>query len=219
MIRPFNPPSFEEEKDKIEEEAKVQIEFRLFFDRPAEQGSPPEEDKEKDEQKEDIDLEAIAKKAFEDAYRQGEKAGIEMGMKKLEPVITRLNNYITILEDFKKELADKAERLAVELAFIMAEAIILKEVKEDKGVILRMARRAMELCEGRGEITIRVRRDDLAYIAEHTKGIFKTIADDSLKEPGFIIETTFGDIDGRLSTQLEELKKEFIGENGNGYKS
>ena len=216
MIRPFNPPSLEEEEERVKKEAKRQVEFRVFFDRP-QQLVPPQDEEE--EEKEDIDLEAIAKKAFEDAYRQGEKAGIEMGMKKLEPVIARLNNDIAILEGFKKGLAERAERLATELAFIMAEAIVLKEVKEDKEAILRMARRAMELCEEKGEVTIRVRRDDVAYIAEHSKGIFKTIADDSLKEPGFIIETTFGDIDGRLSTQLEELKKEFIGENGSGYKS
>jgi flagellar biosynthesis/type III secretory pathway protein FliH len=72
----------------------------------------------------------------------------------------------------------------------------------------------MELCDERGEMTIRVRRDDLAYISEHNKGLFKVIPDDSLKEPGFIIETTFGDIDGRLSTQLEELKKELTAQRG-----
>jgi len=31
-----------------------------------------------------------------------------------------------------------------------------------------------------------------------------------MREPGFVIETNFGDIDGRISVQMEELKKEYL---------
>jgi hypothetical protein len=62
-------------------------------------------------------------------------------MKKLEPVIVRLNNYITMLEGFKNEMVERAERLAVELAFILTETLVLKECEEDKETIIRMAKR------------------------------------------------------------------------------
>jgi hypothetical protein len=77
MIRPFNPPSLEEEeKEKVKKEAKRQVEFRVFFDRPQQPVPQPEEKK---EEHEDIDLKALARKTFEDAYIEGEKAGKEMG--------------------------------------------------------------------------------------------------------------------------------------------
>jgi flagellar biosynthesis/type III secretory pathway protein FliH len=39
---------------------------------------------------------------------------------------------------------------------------------------------------------------------------FKILRDDALHEPGFVIETNFGDIDGRVSVQIEELRREFL---------
>jgi len=68
----------------------------------------------------------------------------------------------------------------------------------------------LELCEERGEIQIRLRKEDAEMISPEKISHLKIIKDDTLKEPGFIIETNFGDIDGRISIQIEELKKEFI---------
>ena len=66
--------------------------------------------------------------------------------------------------------------------------------------------------EEKQEITIRIRRDDFKFISEDTLSLLNVIPDDSLKEPGFIIESNFGDIDGTISVQIEELKKEFLKE-------
>ena len=46
-----------------------------------------------------------------------------------------------------------------------------------------------------------------AYISCDGNTFLKVVPDDAIREPGFIIETSFGDIDGRLSTQLDELRK------------
>ncbi len=74
----------------------------------------------------------------------------------------------------------------------------------------KMAKKALELCEERNEILIRIRKEDAEQISPDDVSHLKIIKDDTLKEPGFIIETNFGDIDGRISVQLDELKKEFI---------
>jgi len=73
-----------------------------------------------------------------------------------------------------------------------------------------MAKRAFEICEDKRNIVIRVRPEDAEYLSKSTTGHLKIVPDDTLKEPGFIVETEFGDIDGRLSVQLEELRKEFL---------
>jgi flagellar biosynthesis/type III secretory pathway protein FliH len=54
---------------------------------------------------------------------------------------------------------------------------------------------------------IRVRPDDAKYISSEGNRFLKIVPDDAIREPGFVIETSFGDIDGKLSTQLEELRK------------
>ncbi len=186
--------------DLEREVESAQSEFVGFFDAsPEAQGGHGQRD-----------IEEEARKVFEDAFAQGEKAGYEMGMKKVDPLVKRINNYIAGLTSFRDELVKKSEKLSVELALIFAEAIVLKECEERREVVMEMARRAVELCEDKGQILIKIRAEDARHIPETSIGSLKVVHDDTLKEPGFVIETAFGDIDGRISTQIEELKKELL---------
>ena len=153
-----------------------------------------------------------ARKIFEDAFVQGEKAGYEMGMKKVEQIVKRLNNYLAELDAFRDRLVKQSESFSVDLALVFAEALVLQKCSEKKDLIMVMAKRAFEICEDKYNIVIRVRPEDAEHLLKNTKSHIKIVPDDTLKDPGFIIETEFGDIDGRLSTQLEELRKEFLNE-------
>ncbi len=157
-----------------------------------------------------VNIEEEARRVFEEAFAQGEKAGHEMGMKKVEPIIKRLGGFMAELSLFKEELVKRAENLSTELALIFAETIILRECAEHREAILRMVRKALSLCEERSGSTIRLRGEDADLISEAELGQFKIVRDDSMREPGFVIETNFGDIDGRVSVQMEELRKEFL---------
>jgi flagellar biosynthesis/type III secretory pathway protein FliH len=157
-----------------------------------------------------VSAEEHARKAFEDAFVQGEKAGFEMGMKKVDSIIKRLNGYISELSFFKEELLERSRKLSTDLALVFAEAIILRGCEEKRETVLRMAKKALDLCEEKSEILIRIRKEDMDYISPDEVSHLKIIKDDSLKEPGFIIETNFGDIDGRISVQIDELRKGFI---------
>jgi flagellar biosynthesis/type III secretory pathway protein FliH len=155
--------------------------------------------------------EDLARKAFDDAYVEGEKAGYDMGMRRAELLAKRLEKQIEEVTRFKKTLEDKYEKLAVDLAIVFAEAIILAECTRKRELIAGMIKKALEVCEGRGEIVVRVRGEDVRHIEGVGRDNIKIIADDTLGEPGFIIETSVGDIDGRMSSQIEELKNAVIG--------
>jgi flagellar biosynthesis/type III secretory pathway protein FliH len=155
-----------------------------------------------------------ARKAFEDAYVQGEKAGFEMGMRRVESIAKRLEKQIAELISFRTVLNKRYEALSMELALIFSEAIILRECGQNKEILGAMIRKALEACEERGGIVIRVRAEDAKYVEGLASGRFQLIKDDSLKEPGFVIETNLGDIDGRLSTQIEELRASLTGYHG-----
>lgn len=157
-----------------------------------------------------INLEEEARRVFEEAYAEGEKAGHKMGMQRVEPLVKRLGTFLAELSVFKEELVKRAENLSTELALIFAEAIILKECKDDREAVLRMVKKALSLCEGKSGTTIRLRREDAEHISAKELSHFKIVRDDTLHDPGFIIETNFGDIDGRVSVQIEELKREFL---------
>jgi flagellar biosynthesis/type III secretory pathway protein FliH len=153
-----------------------------------------------------------ARKAFEDAYVQGEKAGRDMGMRRVEAVAKRLERHIEEVTSFKDVLEERYEKLAVELALKFAETIVLRECAEKRDVLAAMIRKAMEVCEEKGELVIRVRAEDAHYIEGIRSDRIKVIADESLKEPGFTIETQVGDIDGRISSQFEELRRALTGD-------
>jgi len=89
---------------------------------------------------------------------------------------------------------------------------VLQECAEKSDLVMNMAKRAFEICEDKCDIVIRVRREDAEHLSQSTITHLKIIPDDTLKEPGFIVETGFGDIDGRISIQLEELRKKFLNE-------
>jgi flagellar assembly protein FliH len=157
-----------------------------------------------------VNIEEEARRVFEEAFAQGEKAGHEMGMKKVEPIIKRLGGFMAELSLFKEELVKRAENLSTELALVFAETIVLRECAEHREAVLRMVRKALSLCEERSGTTIRLRGEDADLISGADLNQFKIVRDDTMREPGFIIETNFGDIDGRVSVQMEELKKEYL---------
>ena len=193
-------------------------EFKLLLEEAAGEKSfsVPEAEQESEslqheEFQETVDVEKETRRIFEEAFAEGEKAGHEMGMKKVEPLIERLNQYLASIESFKRELTDRVEGFATALALTFAESIVLKECTEHREATLSMIRKALEACEERGECRVRLPKEDAWMISAQGGTSWKIVPDEELKEPGFFVETNFGDIDGRISTQLEELKREFLG--------
>jgi flagellar assembly protein FliH len=204
-MKPFTLHDFSEE---IPEETSSDF-IRLFEDDREEAVS----DEEPAPAPPTVNLEEEARRIFEEAFAQGEKAGHEMGMKKVDPLLKRLTGFMGELSVFKEELVKRAENLSTELALIFAEAIVLRECREHRETVLRMMRKALSLCEERSGTTVRLRSEDAELVSGADLGQFKVVRDDTMHEPGFVIETNFGDIDGRVSVQIEELKKEYL--NGN----
>jgi flagellar biosynthesis/type III secretory pathway protein FliH len=152
-----------------------------------------------------------SRKAFEDAYVQGEKAGYEMGMRRVESIAKRLENQINEVISFKQKLTDRCEKLSTEIALIFAETLVLRVCSDHKDTLGSMIRKALEACEDKSEILIRVRSEDVKYVEGLESSHLKIIPDDTLKEPGFVIETNMGEIDGRIRTQFDELKGALAG--------
>ena len=159
-------------------------------------------------------LEDQTRKAFEDAYAQGEKAGYEMGLRRAESIAKRLEKQIDEVASFRRELSRRFERLATDLALVFAEALVLRECSEKRELVAGMIRKALDACEEKNELLIRTRSEDMKYVEGVASDRIKIVADDTLKEPGFIIETSMGDIDGRISVQIEELKNALAGYHG-----
>jgi flagellar assembly protein FliH len=162
----------------------------------------------------DLSPEDQARKVFEDAYEQGEKAGFEIGMRKVEAIAKRLEKQVAAILSFERELETRYERLSTELALLFAESIVLRECDDDREILGKMIKKALEACEERSGLIIRVRPEDAKYVEGMASECLRIVKDESLKEPGFVIETNVGEIDGRISTQIEELRASLVGCHG-----
>lgn len=206
MVEPFVFNDFETD----EEQGRIPVEDEFTSDFSEYSDSIHCEEEEIRSEPEGVDVEQQTRVMFEQAYQQGEKAGFEMGMKKVDALVARLNAYMEELIQFKEELVKRSEGLTIELALQFSESIVLKSCEDNREIVADMVRKALEMYEAQDEIVVRVRRDDMKYF-RNFEGFnnIRVTPDDSLREPGFVIETNFGDLDGKISTQIEELRKYF----------
>jgi len=209
LSSPSTPFTFEDLESQEEEGLTSQ--FIALFPPAGSQDTEEAAPETAEEQQLPEPPEVRSRREFEDAYAQGEKAGYEMGMRRVESIAKRLEKQIVEVVSFREELKGRCERLSTELALIFAEALVLRTCTDQKETLAAMIRKALEACEDRGELVIRVRTEDVKYVEGLASDHLRIVADDTLKEPGFVIETNMGDIDGRIRTQIEELKDALVG--------
>ncbi|MBI9085891.1 MAG: hypothetical protein JEZ11_19990 [Desulfobacterales bacterium] len=154
-------------------------------------------------------------------YAEGEKAGMDLGRQSLDPVMTQMRQTLVELEKLKKRLVSDAEAEAVALALAISRKIVRQEIATDPQVVLNTVRAALEKVVERDRIRIRLNpqdleaaRDAFGQFSQLTDGMESVSfdADASISPGGCLVETQFGDIDGRIDHQMEWLEETFINE-------
>jgi flagellar assembly protein FliH len=97
---------------------------------------------------------------------------------------------------------------------------VVKVLSENqKSVVMNNVLQALKKVKGRGDVTIRVNLADLKLTADHASAFISRVEsikniqvlEDSTVEPGgCIVETDFGAIDARISSQLNELEQKIL---------
>jgi flagellar biosynthesis/type III secretory pathway protein FliH len=163
----------------------------------------------------------IEEQAFVQGFTQGEKAGLESGKKKIEPVLHNFRQALSELEKIKREIYGKIEQETVELALAVAKKVVCHEVSTNKEVILSIVREALKKVVDTEKIKIRINRSDLQFLNQEAlpfsnidedMGNITLEEDDTILTGGCIIETNFGDIDARVEKQLQVVEEAFRSE-------
>jgi flagellar assembly protein FliH len=94
---------------------------------------------------------------------------------------------------------------------------VVKVISENqKNVVINNVIQALRKLKSRGEVLIKVNLDDVELTTEHVKDFMRmvdnvqsvTVVEDStVDRGGCIIETDFGEIDARISSQLQEIEE------------
>jgi flagellar assembly protein FliH len=152
------------------------------------------------------------------AYQQGQKAAEgaanQRAEQRLEPAIAALNAVIQDLAGLRKRLRAEAEEDTVKLAVAIARRVLHRELSTDPEAILGIVIAAFQKLNARETQRLRISPADAAVIHENRVHMdlppgLDVSADASLVPGSVIFETSRGELDASVETQLAEIERGF----------
>jgi flagellar assembly protein FliH len=159
-------------------------------------------------------------KAAQDKGREdGKESGFTEGKAEVERLISRTQVMLERAQDKRGEILAETEQEIIDLVLLISRKIIKVISENQKNVIISNVTQALRKVKSKGSCLIRVNMEDLQLATGHKQEFIKLvegakdvqILEDTTVDPGgCIIETDFGEIDARISSQLAELESKIL---------
>lgn len=158
------------------------------------------------------EAEARARTAYNQGLAAGEAAALQRMQQKIDPVLNGLNSIIAELASARKRVRAEAEDDAMKLAIAIARRVLYRELSTDPEAILGLVKAAFSKLNARETHRLRVSPSDAAAIQEHRTRLqlppaLEVASDGSLTPGSAIFETSRGDLDASVDTQLSEIDR------------
>lgn len=162
----------------------------------------------------------IFDKAQKDGYDKGHEEGYQVGNQEAERLVERLHKMIEAVQDKRVDILNQTEGQIVDLVLLMTRKVVKIMSDNQKSVIMANVVQALKKVKGRGDVILRVNMADVKLTTDHIKDFISqvenirnvsVVEDSSVDRGGCIIETDFGAIDARISSQLGELETKILG--------
>ena len=159
------------------------------------------------------------KNAEEEGRTSGYEKGYNEGKAEVERLIQRTHLVLERAQGRRGEILEETEQDIVNLVLLLSRKVIKVISENQRDVIVNNIKEALKKVKIRGNVIVRVNLQDLDLSTEHTKefinlveGVksFQIMEDPSVDASGCIIETDFGEIDARISSQLTELETKIL---------
>ena len=162
---------------------------------------------------------AIETKGFNEGFASGREDGFKEGKDEVNRLIERLHTIVEKTMEKRQEILSETEQQIVDLVLLMSRKVVKIISENQKNVVSSNVIQALKKVKGRGDVTIRVNMLDVELTTEHIKDFLDrcesvkniTVVEDvGVDKGGCIVETDFGSIDARISSQLHELEQKII---------
>jgi len=160
----------------------------------------------------------LEESAKRDGFEVGKKIGLEEGKKEIQEIVQKamqmLSEVINLRETVYKQLEPQIAKLAIKIA----EQIIKSEVTLNYDIVINLIRSALDKVKDREEVVIKVNPSDLENVRSQEDffrklmtGVkhFEIVGDSTVEKGSCFIDTNLGNLDARISTQLEAIKIAF----------
>ncbi len=158
----------------------------------------------------------IEKEAYEKGFAQGEKDGAELGRKRWETVFDSFRQLVSELGRLHQDLYRRYEREMVLLVFALVKKVVHIDLPRREETILETLRAAFQYVVDPRKVIIHLHPKDHQHLMTHPEGLpwapkggeshnIQFLADPTITRGGCFLETSFGEIDATLETQLDQI--------------
>jgi flagellar assembly protein FliH len=173
----------------------------------------------------ELESQAIAKveAAEKEATKRGREAGRDEGFKEgvgeVERLVTRIHVILDRAMEKRGEILEQAETQVVELVLLVARKVVKVISENQKSVVVQNIQQALRKLKTKADVVVRVNMADLELTSSHIKDFVQmaenarsltVVEDTTIDRGGCVIETDFGEIDARISSQLSELEDRIL---------
>ncbi|CAM4248613.1 FliH/SctL family protein [Paenibacillus tarimensis] len=168
----------------------------------------------------DLQLAESAREAgFEQGYLEGQNHAVQEVKQLWEARLAEAGSLLDNAYRLKEQIIQEAEPFLVELSTRIAEKIIGQQLTVSPEIAVELARKSLQRRREQGVITLCVAPSQLAFVqaareelslAVDSQAELQIVPDATVKDHGCVIRSSFGSIDARIDTQLEEIKRELI---------
>jgi flagellar assembly protein FliH len=158
------------------------------------------------------EAEARARAAYQQGQAAGEASALQQAQQKLDPVLKGFNAVIAELATMRKRTRAEAEEDTMRLAIAIARRVLYRELSTDPEAILGLVKAAFDKLNARETHRLRLSPSDAVLVGEQRAKLqmppgLEIVADRSLTVGSAIFETSRGDLDASVDTQLQEIDR------------
>lgn len=159
------------------------------------------------------------KKAETEGWEAGREAGFAEGRAEVQRLIERTHTMMERVQNKRADILAEMEQQVIDLVLLIARKVIKTISESQRTVVVSNVIHSLRKIKARGNILIRVNLVDVKLTTEHIKEFIKLVegangiqvVEDSTVEPGgCVIETDFGEVNARISSQLAELESKIL---------
>jgi flagellar assembly protein FliH len=169
-----------------------------------------------DAEKQVLDLQEASRKV---GYDEGRETGFAEGKDEVDRLVDHLHSIISNAIEKRNQIIDQSETQIIDLVLLISQKIIKVISENQKNVVINNVIQALRKLKSRGDVVIRVNLEDVKLTSEHVKDFMRMVEnvrsitvmeDSSVDRGGCIIETDFGRIDARISSQFKEIEEKIL---------
>lgn len=216
IIKNAKDAAFEEVKRKTDEASVIKSDAQAQADEII---ANAKSEAEKIIQDARLEEQKIKSDAKQDGFRQGHDEGYSAGESEIGRLVERLRKMVEALMLRREEILKETEQQIVELVILMTRKVVKIISETQKTAIMSNVLAALKKVKSRGNVILHVNLEDLKLATANADEFIKrveniqgiTVVEDSTVEKGgCVVETDFGAVDARISSQLSELEEKIM---------